>query len=979
MKQTNQKKLPHGPRLFCLGLIFCLWFIQVRSGFSQTVTTARQGLERNPALSLGERRTDFIIRAKPQAYPLQLETGQYLKVTASQDAINLSLQLFNPEEKQIAEVSREGKGPRPEVIEAVSLTAGTYTLVVIAMEISAQPLPFDVSLTEVRVAAPRERQLAQAEMKQCEAQALRVSGKPAAAIDPALAALALRKEILSENHYELFDYAEVINLLGNLHREAGNLVKALPLFEQCAQIWRRILPSHHPSITNVLNNLGLTYQELEDFDKAEKTLQETLALVERRVGPKSLELAAILNNLGLAYRSKKNLEQSEICLRRVVELFELANTLTINMGSAYLNLGGLLLNRDKDAEAETILKKAWHIYDELKLSPTHPLRPTVYLQMATAAFKQRNYPQAETLALRAREIFEQAYGAEHWNLIGTYSLLASIYRAMGKIESALEHRERANEIREKNLQRNITIGSERQKLAMVAGTVKETHETLSLHAQAAPNHDRALRLAFLTWLRRKGRALDETQKTMEALRHSLEPEAGHVLDQLFGKINEFARLAAAPTGEKERATLARLDADIERLQADLSQLSARFQAQSQSLTLARLQAALPPNTVLVEFARYEPVETGSLKKLPAQYLAYLFQPDGVLRWVPLGAADVIERNVEAWRRALAQSYDPNQRNRARKLARILDAQLMQPLRAHWGSARRLFLSPDGLLNLIPVGALVDERGQELLRNYELRYLTSGRDLLRLEVKRQSTDDILIIGAPDYDNSGAASNKRSGQVSRDLPVGERYKALPSAVAEAQAVKSRFPQAQMLLGAAATESAVKQAQRPTILHLITHGVFLPDQNAEKEYVLENPLLRSWLALAGANQRKSGNEDGILTAYEAAALDLWGTKLVTLSACETGIGEIKNGEGVFGLRRALVLAGAETQLTSLWKVNDLVTSKLMKRYYAKLAAGAGRAEALRHVQLEMLKSKANQSPYYWAGFITIGEWANLQGVRQ
>jgi CHAT domain-containing protein len=144
------------------------------------------------------------------------------------------------------------------------------------------------------------------------------------------------------------------------------------------------------------------------------------------------------------------------------------------------------------------------------------------------------------------------------------------------------------------------------------------------------------------------------------------------------------------------------------------------------------------------------------------------------------------------------------------------------------------------------------------------------------------------------------------------------------------------------------------------------------------LENPLLRSGLALAGANQHKSGDDDGVLTAMEAAALDLWGTKLVVLSACNTGVGEVKNGDGVYGLRRALVLAGAETQVMSLWPVSDQGTRELMVEYYNGLKAGKGRSEALRQVQLRMQADPRRQHPYYWASFIVSGEWANLDGRR-
>lgn len=144
------------------------------------------------------------------------------------------------------------------------------------------------------------------------------------------------------------------------------------------------------------------------------------------------------------------------------------------------------------------------------------------------------------------------------------------------------------------------------------------------------------------------------------------------------------------------------------------------------------------------------------------------------------------------------------------------------------------------------------------------------------------------------------------------------------------------------------------------------------------VDNPLLRSGLALAGANQGRSGDDDGVLTALEATALDLWGTKLVVLSACDTGVGEVKNGDGVYGLRRALFLAGAESQLMSLWPVSDRSTRELMAGYYQALVQNAGRGEALRRVQLKMLRNKLRSHPYYWASFILAGEWANLKGQR-
>lgn len=144
-------------------------------------------------------------------------------------------------------------------------------------------------------------------------------------------------------------------------------------------------------------------------------------------------------------------------------------------------------------------------------------------------------------------------------------------------------------------------------------------------------------------------------------------------------------------------------------------------------------------------------------------------------------------------------------------------------------------------------------------------------------------------------------------------------------------------------------------------------------------ENPLLRSGLALANANRLESGDEDGVLTALEATSLDLWGTQLVVLSACETGMGEVHNGEGVFGLRRALVIAGSESQVMSLWSVGDLATKDLMIDYYRRLLASEGRSEALRQAQLAMLGQENRSHPYYWAGFIPSGNWNRLESKAQ
>jgi CHAT domain-containing protein len=225
-------------------------------------------------------------------------------------------------------------------------------------------------------------------------------------------------------------------------------------------------------------------------------------------------------------------------------------------------------------------------------------------------------------------------------------------------------------------------------------------------------------------------------------------------------------------------------------------------------------------------------------------------------------------------------------------------------------------------------------------------------------------------------------------------------LPQAEREGEALRELLPDATLLTKGQATKAALGQVRSPKLLHIATHSFFLEDQHLtlagergaqalsdDPERALQrlegrgvrikSALLRSGLALAGVNEHKE-EDNGILTALEVTGLNLWGTKLVALSACDTGVGEVKNGDGVHGLRRALVLAGAETQVMSLWAVSDKATRELMVAYYGRLKQGQGRGEALRRVQLEMLKNINRRHPYYWASFIQSGEWANLEGKR-
>ena len=312
-------------------------------------------------------------------------------------------------------------------------------------------------------------------------------------------------------------------------------------------------------------------------------------------------------------------------------------------------------------------------------------------------------------------------------------------------------------------------------------------------------------------------------------------------------------------------------------------------------------------------------------------------------------------------------------------AREVDKKLMEPVRKLLGSQKQILISPDGNLNLLPFEALVDENNRFLVENYSFTYLSSGRDLLTFTSTPRNTSPVVLLGDPKYREKDKVAIKpdKSGRSFENIPEAV-FRGLPGTAEEVKAI-GQLLGVEPLLRGAATEEALKQVQSPFILHIATHAFFDERQNPpELPTIDRESLLRSSLVMAGAKEEKIVGDNGFLTALEATGLNLLGTELVVLSACDTGLGEISPGEGVYGLRRAFAIAGSQSQLISLWKVDDKGTKELMVKYYQRLLNGKiGRTEALRKTQLEMLGKKTEKDyshPYYWASFILSGNWRSI-----
>jgi CHAT domain-containing protein len=541
---------------------------------------------------------------------------------------------------------------------------------------------------------------------------------------------------------------------------------------------------------------------------------------------------------------------------------------------------------------------------------------------------------------------------------------------------------------------------------------------------------------------------------------ALEPRLRDLAD-LRTQLARKTLAGPGPEGlESHLRALADWEAQKERLEADLARQVPEMNLEQKLRAADRRAVALnlPEGVALVDFVRFPVFDfqavpaRGEPRWKPARYVAFILvsgAPDNV-QMIDLGDSDPIDLMIADFRDGIiaeAEAGDGRDMSKRREevplsveseAGETLRAALFDRLAPSLGGSKRLLIAPDGDLARLPFEVLPTADGRRLIDHYQISYLSCGRDVLRFcAAATGQPAGPLVVADPDFDlvtvTMREQAQPKAGLWSRLLGRGKRAIATPVQSVPAFATTApsvgrhsrdldrdrsayqftRLPgtraegeRVAALLGvspwldATALEGRLKTGCRsPRILHLATHGFFLPDQERDLNRedrsfgfdfaafpgakdglarlsgpMMENPMLRSGLALAGANTwLKAGNppeeaEDGLLTAEDVTGLDLLNTELVVLSACETGLGQVHVGEGVFGLRRAFVLAGAKTLVMSLWKVPDEPTRELMEGFYRRLLAGEGRAEALRQAQLA-LKVRYPE-PFYWGAFICQGD---------
>jgi CHAT domain-containing protein/tetratricopeptide (TPR) repeat protein len=761
-------------------------------------------------------------------------------------------------------------------------------------------------------------------------------------------ALAIREKALGPDHP---DVAQSLNNLAGLYGYHGAYGKAEPLCERALAIREKVLGPDHPDVAESLHNLASLYNDQGAYGKAELLFERALAIREKTLGPDHPHVAQSLNNLAGLYGHQGAYRKAELLFERALVVSEKAlGPDHPAVAQSLNNIAGLYGHQGMYGKMEPLLERALAIREKA-LGADHPDVALSLSNLALLYHEQGAYGKAEPLLEQALAIQEKALGPDHPKVALSLSNLAAFHYDQGNLDRGFELDRRALDIEETNLARTFIVADESRRLAYSWSLSGSLHYALSLHLRDAPEHDAIAKLALTTLLRRKNRVQDLFAQSTTALRRSLPEDDRHLLDDVTDVDSRVAVLSGRGPGkltvEAFRQQLDDLERQRDELWSELARHSAVGEALDHPITIKDVQRAISAGSALVEIAEYVPQHDDAGIRLrphepkpPPRYAAYLVFPDR-FDWVDLGPAAPIDERVKAFRKALqTKQAIPTD---------LYDA-IMRPIIEKLGSTHHLVVAPAGALSLVPFGALHDGE-RYLVEKYELRYVTTGRDLLVPPASAAiATTPVTIVANP----TGAF--------------------LPDAETEAAFLEGFFPDTRVLRDKQATETNVRTVERPLILHMATHGFFGEALNER-----DNPLFRSGLYLADIDQVKVDRErdDGQLTAYEVSGMDLRGTQLVVLSACETGLGtevmaegEVFMSEGMSGLRRAFAMAGARTTVMSLWAVSGVTAQKTMEAYYRKLAEGQGPGEAMQAVQLEMLRTKEHAHPKDWAVFIVSGD---------
>jgi CHAT domain-containing protein/Tfp pilus assembly protein PilF len=670
----------------------------------------------------------------------------------------------------------------------------------------------------------------------------------------------------------------------------------------------------------------------------------------------SLQYTRLQSNLALLYQQQGKYENAEKIYKAAISAIAKNPTKSKKSNPDYAhmieNLASLYEVMGDLPAAKELYKEALAVYEK-KFDDRYSGYGLTSARLGSLFLTEKNYAEAQKHLHAADGILNRTYGAQHPNTVNLQVQLGKLYWQKDEIKKADDYFTNA-------LDKSLEFVG--QYFAPMSDTEKSMYwQTLQprfeeYYAFTASNNEAVITQRALQYrLATKAMLLSGTTKVKSQILQSgdssLIKDYQIWLDQK-GALAYYYSMSQEDLRE-QKINVDSVDRAANTLEKSLSERSGLFDAAYRSTVpkVAEIQSRLAENEKAVELIR---IANDVDNKIT--YLALIASPQTIEKVVLANGDELEDKYFKLYRNLM----------RLKKADTYSYAQYWQPIDIALQSAKKVYISPDGVFNQISINSLQTSEGQYALDKREYINITSLRNLSGIRTSaKKSQKTAMLFGNPQYGSADIDP----------LPgTGEEIVAIRN-------ILNKFRYAvQVEQGMDASEQNLKSAEHEGILHVATHGFFVADPKQSQNSVFsiplyninENVLLRSGLLLAGAGRQQvkvsdlSVSDNGILTSYDVINLDLQETELVVLSACETGLGDVMSGEGVYGLQRAFMIAGASSIIMSLWKVDDEATQQLMVQFYNNWLQTGDMEKAFRGAQ-KQVRTSFNH-PYYWGSFVLL-----------
>ncbi|MEJ0054245.1 MAG: CHAT domain-containing protein [Bacteroidota bacterium] len=782
----------------------------------------------------------------------------------------------------------------------------------------------------------------------------------------------LLKKAVEKTPAQALQWAESNYQLARLLQRMGKFSEAETRYKQAIETFSKL---KSPEINQALNSLATFYITLGNYLEAEKIYQNLLLTP----GTSSLLVADAKQNLAAAYLQTHQYAKAEKLLTEVLEHDRQS------IGATHPDFAISLQNLAAVYQAQGDFKKAETLYiQSIEIDKANGKTQTVSHAGKEAnlgtIYQEMNEPEKARIHLEsALQLHEKLLGQDHPDYIYNLYNVSVLYQAMGNVNAAAPLFKKVSAFYLGQINEifpSLTDFEKTAYLNKIQRVINDYEEFIILYQR---NNNEAAGDLFNFRLETKALLLNASTAVRERI-------LGSNNSELLSKFTEWLQLKerlaqAALLGVEEKKIQSKVQEefhqkanDLEKWLTSQSELFGK-EFSKKPVTWQEIKDKLKPGEAAVEIIRLSP------EKDSVVYSALIITPE-----MAAPALIVLKGGITLESREF--SYYSNTIRHEITNTRSY-AQFWKPFDKYLSKSSIIFFSADGVYNKInPVTLFDPETNQYLIERLTIRSLSNLRELISVPEDFSSAPRAVLFGSPNFQSARTAVGSHAGNSSIEEIIGNGIPNLPGTKEEVLSIESLLRKnswgVNSYLENEATESRVKGIQSPDILHIATHGFFTPEKTDDSPLVystshalnFDNPLMRSGLLLAGIENKTAGGsavkgqssqEDGILTALEVMNLNLENTKLVVLSACETGSGAIRNGEGVYGLQRAFIISGATNLIMSLWKVSDEATQKLMTGFYENLITTNERGLAFRKAQLEL--KKLYPTPFYWGGFILIG----------